>query len=367
MPVRPRGNGFEATVNNKALPGGRLRVLFPTEAQAKDWEVQVKAKLAAGEPITTLEDKSNGAPATLHELFEMTRKKYWRGKPGEKAAMTNARGVMAFFGENMNPARINETKLDELVFHCEAAGLSDSTINKRLSALSKALTYAAERGWVTKRPKFEFKEPLNGRIRWMSEEEERQALAFFHHIDKETMADFCTIALDTGMRVSEILAMDKRDVENTLISIWRNKSNRPRSIPMTQRVAAVVERRSRFTTGKLFERWTQSMVGHYWDRMRHHLGLMKDPQFVPHVMRHTFCSRLVQRGVHIVTVKELAGHSSIQVTMRYSHLCPTNLMNAINTLQGDVNEPTEDNDLRVAPLPQPCGERVAIATIDTRV
>jgi site-specific recombinase XerD len=38
-----------------------------------------------------------------------------------------------------------------------------------------------------------------------------------------------------------------------------------------------------------------------------------------HTLRHTFASRLVNRGVDIVTVQELLGHSTVTITMRYTH------------------------------------------------
>jgi site-specific recombinase XerD len=38
-----------------------------------------------------------------------------------------------------------------------------------------------------------------------------------------------------------------------------------------------------------------------------------------HTLRHTFASRLLNRGVDIMTVKELLGHSTVTVTMRYTH------------------------------------------------
>src|SRR5262249_39800045 len=38
-----------------------------------------------------------------------------------------------------------------------------------------------------------------------------------------------------------------------------------------------------------------------------------------HTLRHTFASRLVNRGVDIVTVQQLLGHSAVTVTRRYTH------------------------------------------------
>lgn len=51
-----------------------------------------------------------------------------------------------------------------------------------------------------------------------------------------------------------------------------------------------------------------------------------------HKLRHTFASHLVQAGIDLYRVKELMGHSSIQMTERYAHLAPTDLKSAIKAL-----------------------------------
>ena len=51
-----------------------------------------------------------------------------------------------------------------------------------------------------------------------------------------------------------------------------------------------------------------------------------------HTLRHTFATRLVLSGVDIATVSKLLGHSSIHMTMRYSHPTPKALKSAVETL-----------------------------------
>ena len=52
-----------------------------------------------------------------------------------------------------------------------------------------------------------------------------------------------------------------------------------------------------------------------------------------HTLIHTTASRLVQKGVQLVVVKEIMGHKSIQTTMRYDYLQPANLVDAISVLE----------------------------------
>ncbi|RZD14932.1 MAG: hypothetical protein EVJ47_01220 [Candidatus Acidulodesulfobacterium ferriphilum] len=51
-----------------------------------------------------------------------------------------------------------------------------------------------------------------------------------------------------------------------------------------------------------------------------------------HDLRHTFASRLVMGGVDLTTVKELLGHKSITMTLRYSHLASAHIQNAVKVL-----------------------------------
>ena len=51
-----------------------------------------------------------------------------------------------------------------------------------------------------------------------------------------------------------------------------------------------------------------------------------------HDLRHTFASRLVMKGVDLRTVQELMGHTTITMTLRYSHLSPAHQLEAVQRL-----------------------------------
>ncbi|WP_231367688.1 MULTISPECIES: site-specific integrase [unclassified Thioalkalivibrio] len=356
MPVQPRGRSYEASVSHK---GERYRRMFPSRTQAEMWEAESKAALLRGELPDLATDEApeeKGKPRTLKELFDATYRSSWAGIAAEKSIVTGAKQILEYFGPNTRFTEIREEQIDGLVFMWEARGLANGTINKRLSILSMMLRHAHDRQWVSRVPKMPRKKTVKGRIRYFTEQEEQHLIEYFKMIDQPDLADLVVIGVDTGMRMGEILRAEYRDVHDGILSIWKTKNGEPRSVPLTSRARAVIARRQKDGHQRIFHGWSYAQIRHYWDRARSHMGMAHDPQFVMHVMRHTFCSRLIQKGVSIVIVKELAGHSTVVVTMRYAHLAPANLVSAIRALEKGEDS-AEYCDTRNPDVPQPCGIR----------
>ncbi len=72
-------------------------------------------------------------------------------------------------------------------------------------------------------------------------------------------------------------------------------------------------------------------VSHTFDRAATKAGF-DDVTF--HTLRHTFASRMAQRGIPLKAIQELLGHGTMQMTMRYAHLSPNNLRDAVAALEG---------------------------------
>jgi integrase len=67
-------------------------------------------------------------------------------------------------------------------------------------------------------------------------------------------------------------------------------------------------------------------------------------KLVFHSLRHTFASWLVQKGTPLYTVAELMGHSSLEMTRRYSHLAPNAIRQAALSLQGKLDAHHADGE-----------------------
>ncbi|ACN14897.1 hypothetical protein HRM2_17930 [Desulforapulum autotrophicum HRM2] len=132
-------------------------------------------------------------------------------------------------------------------------------------------------------------------------------------------------ALYSGKRKGEVLSLtwDSVDFENHLLTLqaMNTKSKKAQSLPLNNHCMTILERCRKL---KVSDYVFPSTLGNYyntfdetWKRIRKRAGI--SIRF--HDLRHTYASYLASSGkVDIYTLKELLGHSTIEMTQRYAHL-----------------------------------------------
>ena len=153
-------------------------------------------------------------------------------------------------------------------------------------------------------------------------------------------------ALHTGMRRGEILNLRWPDVDlkNRMIVVQESKSGRKRMIPIDDTLYnTLYSLPSRFQKGYALPS-PLNPENRRFDVLRQWRNVIKKTELENvrfHDLRHTFASHLVMAGVDLVTVKELLGHASLTMTMRYAHLAPAHRTRAIKTLDSSYQTDTK--------------------------
>ena len=135
------------------------------------------------------------------------------------------------------------------------------------------------------------------------------------------------------MRKGELLSLQwpQVDFDLGIITLLDTKNNERRDIPMNETVKKTLEKIERkgnhvFCNG---DGETFGDVRRSFETALRRSGI-SDFRF--HDLRHCFASNLVMEGVDIMTVKELMGHKTLDMTLRYSHLAPNHKTKAVNIL-----------------------------------
>ncbi len=183
----------------------------------------------------------------------------------------------------------------------------------------------------------------NKRVRFLSRDEEQFACellerstaveSVFNRADRVTSArdaiEVFQFLTDTGMRWGEFNALLVRHFRAGRVEIYGadekgTKNDTVRSVKLTRRAA------------DLAVLWCEGKEGHQriaplrYEQMEHQVGKVRKvfvlegyEDFTIHTLRHTCASRLAQGGMDLYKIMDWMGHLSIETTMRYAHLRPS--------------------------------------------
>jgi integrase len=231
---------------------------------------------------------------------------------------------------------------------------SDATRNRYKSTLGRALQLALIDGRLTRNAArlVVARKESSGKIRWLLEDEETRLTAAILKNWPEYIQSF-RIALHTGLRAGEQFSLEWADIdfERKRIFVGRTKNDHNREVPMSRTcLAAFEELRTVRPHGVpwvfLSARYKKSpqrlLTPGQW--FPDACEAAKVHNFTWHSLRHTFVSRLVMAGVPLPAVQQLAGHKSIVMTARYSHLAPAHLAGAVEKLDPAVTPDGNSSD-----------------------
>lgn len=332
MAIRARSNNgtYLIDVTHK---GTRYRDTFAaTESHARIIEATALDALIKGQdPSEVLRNiqPSSRQNLSISALFTQTIERYW--KHVDTKQLYNGNMVVDLIGPNTNVKDIDENTIDKLIIALMNKGNANGTINRKLAALSKMLTYAWKRKLINFKPTIEWLKEGKGRKRYFTNEEETKLLHLLRYAEFNYFADFVEVLIDTGFRKSELMGLEKRDIVNGNATVHDTKNGLSRTVPLTDRAQKILDT---YNVDKPFAGFKDNDIRYQWNYAREQMDLSKDKEFVLHVCRHTCASRLVQRGVSLLVVKEWLGHKSLSQTLVYAHLAPNNLQDAVKVLNG---------------------------------
>lgn len=221
-------------------------------------------------------------------------------------------------------AAFTDEMMDRLVAGLRKRGNSNATINRKMAALSKLLRKAYKMGDIQSLPEFKRLKEKAGRIRFLEPEEEMRLFAAISE-KSDLYGHFCVFLIDTGARLGEGIGLRWQDIHrDDRVTFWLTKSGKSRSVPLTERAVAAIRACEKKKRGP-FSSIVQAKFRAAWNEAKQEVGLGAEPDVVPHILRHTCASRLVQGGIDIRRVQTWLGHQTLQMTMRYAHLASGDL------------------------------------------
>lgn len=307
-------------VDRRHTPGGqRFRRRFETKKAAEGYEAYVKA---TGEEPDNLRDAKLSGPtfAETVVLMRASRKEGSRDPSGTRR-LDYLVGVLGHLTLNA----INTTVLDKLVSDLEKRPaqmtgkdkITDSTINRYLSAFSGVRTFAVARVKEGETPLpamvIPWRKEAGKRIHWFSQEQEEVLVAYMLGQGQMAEALSLTVLCATGMRWGEFKGLEPHQCQPEWVLLDETKTDTPRDIPIDEDLASQLK--AMVAMGKVPD------YGLMRTRLKSAVKACGySPKLGIHNTRHGTATQLIKNGTPLSVVQDLLGHKDIKTTMKYVHV-----------------------------------------------
>jgi len=315
MGVYKRGNRWYVRFRHEGYEirraGGR------TKRQAEDTERRLRLQLSEGADPESLAGT---------KLFIVLADAYLQDPDTQSLGWyRRVRTIVKRLSKTLGQLRLNRVNANAISGYKKERlqeGIKQSTLNRELAVLRRMLRWGSEHGFIHR-----------SRVPVIRLAREDPKIVFLTQDDEESLLanclpwlkDLVIVALDTGCRLGELLDLRWRrvDLQSAKMTVATEKGGGSRTLYLTDRVIEVLKSMPRglpdvhvFQNPGGVHRVTTA--GSAFKRAAKKAGLSKEVTF--HALRHTFATRQVEKGTNILVLKELLGHKSLQMVLRYGHV-----------------------------------------------
>ena len=308
-----------------SVSGKGLTKTFPTMDAAQDFERRAIEAKTEGTPLALLAD-SVLEDRTLWAVTRRILREYYAFKT--EATYTTARGHLNRMCELMGKQSLisdvlTTAKITQFIEALRQKDLSLAYCNAFLQYFRRMSQSCFRWGYISKEvdipPSFKRERT---KFEWRTMDEVDQLLI---HMPKR-YHPLVRFINSTGLRKSEALRVTPADVQGGRVRVL-GKGIKLRYVPLSQTALEAVNE-PEWIPGQPIFRIHYSTLAYAMQVASVRIG----KKVTPHTLRHSFASRLAQKGMDIVRLQELMGHADIGQTRRYMHLHPDWMSSVHNML-----------------------------------
>lgn len=333
---------------------------FRLKRDAEDWARRIEDEMVRGVFIQRApSERLSLASALDRYLAEVTPTKRPSTQTGERKRAKILRKHLGQYSlAALTPELIAKFRDARLSGEPDSQGVivprSNNTVRLELALLGHLFTVALKE-WgigIPFNPVLNIRRPApsKGRDRRLSKDEEQRLMEVVANHSNPMLFWIVTIALDTGMRSSEIttLQIDQVDLARRVVRLRDTKNMSSRTVPLstsaTAAFCAAIENPTRPKDTNLIFFGEPGRDGKrrpyqfnpVWTRAKAIAGV-SDFRF--HDLRHEAISRLVEAGLTDQEVASISGHKSMQMLKRYTHLRAEDLVTKLDKIQAEREKP----------------------------
>ncbi|MFD1384303.1 tyrosine-type recombinase/integrase [Rhodanobacter aciditrophus] len=323
MSIKQTKDGWKVDFRAGGANGKRYRKTCKTKAEAERYQKFVEAQLVAtGKPWQP-------RPADRRTLSEIIAIWYQHlgqhlryNEPRLRKIQRVAEAMGDPIASELKPSQFSQYRSQRI-----ASGTAPSTVNREfhyLISVYNGLNDLGEIDYENPLKKVTALKQKDTEMHYLTRSQIDDLLVALRDSYKPETELVARVCLSTGARWGEAEGLTASRIINNKVTFTDTKGGKNRTIPIDRDLYKLLRARAKERPYELFDncrvcfRKTIAETGIELPRGQN-----------THVLRHTFASHFIINGGNILALQRILGHSDISMTMRYAHLAPDHLQDAV--------------------------------------